>query len=271
MTKKEHQFVETVWKYYTEQGRHELPWRHTRDPYSVLVSEMMLQQTQVDRVIPKYEAFLKKYPTTEKLAKASLGDVLKLWQGLGYNRRAKMLLSCAQTIVREHKGAFPRTESDLLKLPGVGPYTARAILAFAYNTPTSLIETNVRNVYLHHFFKKESEIPDVQLMPIITRTRDEKKSREWYYALMDYGSFLKKTQGNTNTKSAHYTKQSIFKGSDRQIRGAIIRLLTTKSYSRLQLHSALASFEDMRIDAQIENLVKEGLIQKTATKYNLPK
>lgn len=270
MNAKEKKFIKTVWAYYKKSGRHELPWRKTINPYHVLVSEMMLQQTQVDRVIPKYEAFIKKYPTIEKLSKASLADVLTLWQGLGYNRRAKMLLACVQIIVTTHKGVFPTTEIELLALPGVGPYTARAILAFSYNMPTTLIETNIRNVYLHHFFKDKTQVADAELLPYIERTRDERKSREWYYALMDYGSFLKKSSGNANTRSVHFTKQSSFIGSDRQIRGTIVRLLTKNPHTRSKLLIALSQHEDIRIDAQIENLFKEKLIEKHKMHYRLP-
>jgi A/G-specific adenine glycosylase len=270
MNKKEEQFIKTVWEYYKQNGRHDLPWRKTHDPYCVLVSEMMLQQTQVERVIPKYTAFLKKFSTVQKLAKTSLGDVLILWQGLGYNRRAKMLHSCAQIIAKDYKGSFPNTALELQKLPGIGTYTSGALMAFAFNTPTTLIETNVRSVYLHHFFKDAEAVSDTDILEIIERTSDEKKSREWYYALMDYGSYLKKTHGNPNKKSAHYTKQSAFSGSDRQIRGGIIRALTKKPHTRAALHSVLTSFEDLRVDAQIERLSEEEMVVYAKGKYWLP-
>lgn len=270
MTKREQEFVGTVLAYYEENGRHELPWRKTHDPYAILVSEMMLQQTQVDRVIPKYEAFLKKYPTIQKLSKASLSDVLKLWQGLGYNRRAKMFLSCAQIVTDEYGGVFPTTEEALVALPGIGPYTAKAVLAFACNTPVILIETNVRTVFLHHFFKNESDVSDAQLVRYIVLTCDSTNPREWYYALMDYGSYIKKEFGNPNTLSKHYTKQSSFKGSDRQIRGAIIRALTSAPYTRVALLKELSSYEDIRVDAQVESLMSEGMIVQVKGKYQLP-
>ncbi len=270
MNKKEKEFITTVNDYYKAHGRHDLLWRKTHDPYNILVSEMMLQQTQVERVIPKYIAFLKKYGTVQKLAKASLGDVLILWQGLGYNRRAKMLHQCAQIVVKDYKGIFPHTAIELQQLPGIGTYTSSAMVAFAFNSPTSLIETNVRTVYLHHFFSDSTEITDNEILEIITRTRDIKNSREWYYALMDYGSYLKKEYGNANKKSAHYTKQSVFKGSDRQIRGAVIRALTEKPVTRKSLHTLLASFEDIRVDAQVERLKAEGMIVYINMKYSLP-
>lgn len=270
MNKKEKECVETVWTYYRNNGRYSLPWRNTRDPYNILVSEMMLQQTQVERVIPKYTAFLKKFSTVQKLAKASLRDVLILWQGLGYNRRAKMLHRCAQIIVNDYKSTFPTIESELQKLPGIGTYTSAALVAFAYNTPTSLIETNIRTVYLHHFFGGVDEVTDAEILKIIGRTADTENPREWYYALMDYGSYLKKEYKNTNTKSAHYTKQSVFKDSDRQIRGAVIRLLTKNNLARIAILKALPTFEDIRVDAQIEKLQKEGMIIYKNGKYCLP-
>ncbi len=270
MTKKEEQFKQTVFAYYERHGRRNLPWRKIYKPYNILVSEMMLQQTQVERVVPKYAAFIKKFPTVQQLSKASLGDVLTLWQGLGYNRRAKMLHTCAQIIVNNLKGKFPQSEVELQKLPGIGVYTSAAIVAFAFNQPTTLIETNVRSVYLHHFFPDAETVSDTDILKIIERTRDEKKSREWYYALMDYGSYLKKTHGNPNKKSAHYTKQTAFSGSDRQIRGGIIRALTEKPHTRAVLHSVLSSFEDLRVDAQIERLKEEGMIVYKSKKYHVP-
>ena len=113
------QFRRVVYSYYKREGRHTLPWRQTHDPYRVMVSELMLQQTQVPRVVPKYEAFIKRFPTIQSLARAELGSVLKLWQGLGYNRRAKMLHEAARAIVSHHHGVFPHTKEELLALPGV--------------------------------------------------------------------------------------------------------------------------------------------------------
>jgi len=270
MTKKEEKFAKTVWEYYEQSGRVNLPWRHTNDPYKILVSEVMLQQTQVERVIPKYTAFLKKFPTTSKLAKASLAEVLIMWQGLGYNRRAKMLHLCAEVIQSRYKGKFPSTQEALLELPGIGPYTCSAVLAFAFNIPTTLIETNVRSVYLHHFFSDKEGISDTEILKYVTKTLDAQNPREWYYALMDYGSYIKKEFGNPNKRSAHHSIQSTFKGSDRQIRGAIVRLLSSGSKTREELHFALSSFEDIRVDAQIEKLVTEKMIVKKNAKYQLP-
>ena len=169
---REKEFVKTVWKYYRLQGRHDHPWRKTHDPYRILVSEMMLQQTQVGRVLPKYMAFLRKFGTVQKLSKASLGDVLREWQGLGYNRRAKMLHLCAQKVVSEYKGKFPKMHGELMKLPGIGHYTAGAVMAFAYNEAVPIIETNIRTAYIHHFFNDEVDVADATLMLLISDTVD---------------------------------------------------------------------------------------------------
>ncbi len=271
MTKKECQFIQTVRGFYQKQGRHALPWRKTKNAYRILVSEVMLQQTQVDRVLPKYKAFLKQFPTVQKLAEASLGEVLIMWQGLGYNRRAKMLHQCAQEVVKSHNGRFPRGFEALKALPGIGPYTAGAVCAFAYNQAVPLIETNVRTVYIHHFFHDDYEVPDAEVMALVERTLDYTSPREWYWALMDYGSYLKKTIGNKNTQSKHYTKQSKFQGSDRQIRGALVRLLTQEGkLSRIKILKLLSEFEDIRIDAQLEKLLAEEMIIKEGRSYVLP-
>jgi A/G-specific adenine glycosylase len=270
MNRREAAFIQTVTTFYKQNGRHTLPWRKTKDPYKILVSEIMLQQTQVDRVLPKYKAFLAQFPNIQVLAQAPLRDVLIAWQGLGYNRRAKMLHACAQVLHDEHNGTFPKTHAGLCALPGIGPYTASAVLAFAFNTPTPLIETNVRSVYLHHFFNDATDVTDADIMPFVEKTMPVQNIREWYWSLMDYGSYIKKTFGNPNSKSKHYTKQSTFNGSDRQIRGVIIRLLAQGSFTRLKLHRELSVFEDVRIDAQLLKLKEEGIVELHKKTYRLP-
>ncbi len=272
MNKKQQAFVSTVNTFYKQHGRHDLPWRHTSDPYHILVSEIMLQQTQVARVIPKYEGFLKTFPTVEVLAKAPLGAVLSAWQGLGYNRRAKMLHECAQSLVSDYAGVWPAEFHTLKSLPGIGAYTASAVLAFAFNKATPLIETNVRTVYLYHFFSKKIDVPDKELMPIIEATLTTKNPRDWYYALMDYGSFLKQTVGNKNTQSKQYTKQSVFKGSDRQIRGAIIRTLSKHSggLTLATLTKQNNELDGVRIPVHLAKLVSEGMVVKRGAQYLLP-
>jgi A/G-specific adenine glycosylase len=270
MNKREKDFVARVRAFYAAHGRHDLLWRKTADPYRILVSEMMLQQTQVERVIPKYTQFLETFPTVQDLSKAQLKTVLSSWQGLGYNRRAKLLHACAQTVCAEYGGVFPRAHHALVALPGIGPYTASAVVAFAYNEPAILIETNVRSVYLHHFFKDNTEVSDAEILKLIKRTLPETDYRTWYWALMDYGSFIKKTYGNPNTRSAHYVKQSTFKGSNRQMRGAIIRALIEGPQTRASLHKLFPHDEDARLDAQIERLIEEGMITRTKGRLMLP-
>ena len=262
-------FQNYIRKWYLSHGRHELPWRQTTDPYKILLSELMLQQTQVERVIPKFLAFLDRFPDTKSLSDASLRDVLVLWQGLGYNRRAKYLYSCAQTIESNYQGHFPQTESELLQLPGIGPYTASAVCAFAYNQPVTLIETNVRTVYLHHFFPEGETIPDSELLSLIKATVDLSQPREWYWALMDYGSYLKKILPNPNRRSKQYTKQSVFKGSLRQVRGEIIRALT--KYELLERGELQASIQGdkLHFPKALEQLLEEKLVVFEDDKYSL--
>ena len=270
MNKHEREFQSFVLDWYEKCGRHDLPWRQTHDPYLILVSELMLQQTQVNRVISKYEAFTQKYPTAQRLAKSSLGDVLRLWQGLGYNRRAKFLLECAQTIVTDHNGIFPTDYRELLQLPGIGPYTAAAICAFAYNQPIELIETNVRQVYIHHFYKNKAEVTDVQILEKVSITLPADNARAWYAALMDYGTHLKSLHGNNTRIVRGYTKQSKFKGSNREVRAAIVRVLTTKSLTKTQLWVELAEYDETKIATQLDSLLKEQLVVVSKGKYQLP-
>lgn len=251
-------FKRTVLSYYRKNGRHTLPWRRTHNPYRILVSEVMLQQTQVERVVPKYTNFLKRFPSVRVLAKAPLSAVLKEWQGLGYNRRAKMLHDAARAIVFEHGGRFPNSYDELLKLPGIGPYTASAVRVFAFNKPEVLIETNVRSVFIHHFFPKKKKVADALLLPIISASLDIRKSREWYSALMDYGSFLKQTAGNASRRSAHHVRQKPFKGSNREVRGAILKMLSNSPVSKSAIRSL--PFTVSVVEAQYQRLLSEGLI-----------
>lgn len=224
----------------------------------------MLQQTQVIRVIPKFDLFRTHFPTVHDLAAASLHDVLAAWSGLGYNRRGMMLRESAQIIVNEHAGVVPRDPSHLIALPGIGPNTAGSIAAFAYNDPTIFIETNIRAVFLHHFFPHEDSVSDARLMQLIAASLDRENPRHWYYALMDYGSHLKQTIKNPNVRSKHYTRQSKFQGSMRQLRGAIIRMLTIhRSMSRTEMHEHFPT-EKKRLEDVIAQLSKEGFICESA-------
>ena len=226
MDKKHIDFIHTIKAYYAENKRI-FAWRDIENPYYVFISEVMLQQTQTQRVITKFEQFITVFPRIEDLAAAPLSTVLGVWQGLGYNRRAKFLHQAAQQIVSQHKGVVPNSPELLLQLPGIGAATAASIAAFAYNTPTVFIETNIRAVYIHFFFKDHTDVHDRDLQPIVVQTLDHENPRQWYYALMDYGVMLKREHVNPSRKSKHHAVQSRFEGSDRQVRGAIIRALTS--------------------------------------------
>lgn len=262
-------FRNLVWRFYRQYGRHNLPWRHTTDPYRILVSECMLQQTTVARVVPKYEQFLKTFPTSAALAEAPLGAVLRVWQGLGYNRRAKYLHAAAKAITKSG-GQWPKEVAVLESLPGVGRYTARAVAAFAYNQPVVLIETNVRTVFIAHFFTDQPMVTDAELEPLLEKVLPKHRSREWYYALMDYGSYLKKTVGNESRRSQHYRTQAKFKNSDRQIRGAIIRELAKTASTERRMIASLSEFPAERVITQIKMLAAEGLLRKRGSQLLLP-
>lgn len=269
MNTSEKAFVRAVYAYYKKEGRHDLAWRKTTDPYKIAVSEVMLQQTQVSRVKEKYKEFLRLFPTAKALATVSLADVLKVWTGLGYNRRAKFLKAMAERVMFDFKGKFPKTVSELEALPGVGHYTARAIATFAYNTPHVFIETNIRTVYIHHFFPESEELVDDKvLMPIIEATLDTKNPREWYWALMDYGSFLKTSGVKIHRNSAQYKKQSPLKGSVREVRGAIIKVLTNGTHTAITLRKKV-SFDTPRYNTALDQLIAENLIEKKGNTYQI--
>lgn len=261
-------FQNAVWAYYKKSGRHGLLWRKTNDPYRVLVSELMLQQTQVSRVTVKYKDFLEQFPTIQSLARATLADVLRAWQGLGYNRRAKFLHALAREVMQNYRGKLPSVEAELMQLPGIGRATAAAVMAFAFNKPTVYLETNVRSVFLHHFFKDVNEVADSELLPLIGRAAQGQDAREWNWALLDYGSYVKNTFGNPNVRSRHYTKQSKFEGSNRQIRGAVLRALEKVATSETQLIYQL-QFDPLKTEKVIEGLLKEQLISNKSGKLYL--
>ncbi len=236
-------------------ARPDLPWRRTKGAYRVLLSEYMLQQTQVARVAIKFQEFVKAAPTIEKLAKLSQKQILKLWQGLGYNSRALRLHQTAKVIVAHHGGAVPRDRAALTALPGIGPYTAGAIRVFAWNLPEIFIETNIRRVFIHEFFAKKKEVHDEEILNLIEQTLYKKDPRVWYEALMDYGATLPKIlKANPNTKSKHYAKQSKFAGSDRQLRGKILRLVLANK----KVSTKILGEDPERIKKIVEDLKKDG-------------
>lgn len=255
-----HNFQKFVLNFYHRYGRHTLPWRQDYLPYKVLVSEIMLQQTQVDRVIPKFEKFLQAFPNFNALATASQSEVLKHWVGLGYNRRALNLHKAAQQVVNQFEGYLPQNEASLLALAGIGPYTAAALQSFAFNLPSVVIETNIRTVFIYHFFPEQEKVTDADLLPLIKQTLDKKEPREWYSALMDYGTYLKKSLPNPSRKSMHYTKQSTFKGSVREARGAVLKALVhNPQIEKSELLSSI-KLETEKLQLALSQLQSEGFI-----------
>lgn len=245
-----------------------MPWRNTRDPYRILVSEIMLQQTQVSAVLKKYPSFIKKFPDIQALARTPLASVLREWQGLGYNRRAVALKKTALIISEQHKGHIPHSPEQLNALPGIGHATASSIATFAFNTPTVFIETNIRRVFIRHFFPRSHSISDERILPLVQRTLDIKNPREWYWALMDYGTWLGQTGPNPNRRSKHYTKQSAFGGSHRELRGIILKLLLQRKYTLTELvqHTKRSAAETKKA---LKALKREGFIAESKKHWAL--
>ena len=271
-----------------------MPWREDTRPYYVLVSELMLQQTQVERVIPKFQAFIEKFPDEKLLANASLAEVLKLWQGLGYNRRAKYLHEAARMITKNFEGKFPETDADLRKLPGVGKNTAGAIRAYAFNRPSIFVETNIRTVYIHHFFNDQFDVDDKQITEKMKETVPWAKGKEqpdkfshkfdgamgktvslsyepraFYWALMDYGSWLKANGVRNTSNSKHYKRQAPLKGSVRETRGVILRTLTVQDMKIVELQKVV-NMND-RFMTAVDGLIRDGLIVRIGDYLHLTK
>ena len=245
-----------------------MPWREDTRPYYVLVSELMLQQTQVARVIPKFEAFIAAFPDEQTLASASLADVLAHWQGLGYNRRAKFLHEAAKKIVEN--GRFPETVEAMIKLPGVGKNTAGAIAAYSFNQPVVYVETNIRTVIMHHFFAENDTVDDKQIIEILDSVLDKKHPREFYWALMDYGSWLKQNGVKNNAMSRHYKKQSPLQGSVRQVRGKIIEaLVVVRTLPEGELRAIVEA--DERYEVALVGLIRDGLVVRHEGSLELTK
>ncbi len=230
----------------------------------------MLQQTQVERVIEKYRLFVKTFPDFKSLAKAPLREILHVWQGLGYNRRAVALKGIAEKVVADYGGGLPSSEAELRTLPGIGRYSAPAILAFAYDKPTIFVETNIRRVFIHLFFDDRGGIRDSEIFPLIEKTLDRSNPREWYYALMDYGVMLGKARVNPNRRSAHYRKQSPFRDSDRQRRGMILKLLVKRSGASVPEMARELGIESEKIKGLLADLRKEGFVSEEKGKYMIP-
>ena len=261
-------FRNLILDYYREHGR-TFAWRTTITPYHVFVSEVMLQQTQTYRVAPKFEAWIAAFPNFKELADASQADILRLWQGLGYNRRALALHRAAKTIAYDYAGQLPDEPALLQQLPGIGPATAASITAFAFNKPTVFIETNIRAVFLHHFFPQQAGVSDKQLMPLVEQALVKEKARHWYYALMDYGVMLKKNVVNPSRKSRHHQTQSKFEGSERQIRGMILRHLTQEGSATFDEFCMAIDRDPVRIEKNLNALNQEGFLKQEQDRYVL--
>jgi A/G-specific adenine glycosylase len=259
-------FQKKVLDHYDANGR-ALPWRRTRNAYRILVSEIMLQQTQVERVIEKYKEFLAVFPNFSTLAKAPLRKLFAVWQGMGYNRRALALRTLAQKVVDDHRGKLPSEPEKLLALPGIGKYTAGAVAAFAFNKPVVFMDTNIRRVYIHEFLLERDSIHDDELTPLVEQTLDTGNPRKWYNALMDYGTMLKREQINPNQRSVHYTRQSPFENSNRQVRGMILKILVAGAPLTLAQIVKRSGMDPERVKKNIVQLEKEGFIRKKGRTY----
>ncbi len=279
-----------IFRWFAVHGR-DLPWRRTRDPWAVLVSECMLQQTQVDRVIPKYLDFLRRWPTPAALAQASLREVLASWSGLGYNRRAKYLHSAALAICERFGGKVPIDVAALSSLPGIGRYTAAAIVSFAGNGDVVLWDTNIRRIFMRVLYGGEfaRRLPDDRaLEETLRRLLPRGRSRDWHGALMDFGSamcvgrapachtcplaaFCKAAPsflGNASPRTALIRPQSRFEGSRRQVRGAIVRLLAAKG--PLAVAYIVAATERQDAEEAILALERDGMVVCEGDLVTLP-
>jgi len=255
------EFQQMVLSYYFKNGRN-MPWRETTDPYHILVSEIMLQQTQVERVLKKFPEFISIFPDFGALAAAPLADILAVWQGMGYNRRAIALQKCAILVMKDYQGHLPDNVETLETFPGIGRATAGSIAAFAFNMPVVFIETNIRRVFIHFFFPGSATVGDAEILPLVEQTVYRKNPRVWYWALMDLGTALKKTVPNPNRRSVHYSRQSPFEGSDRKIRGLILKLLLKQQFlEEVEIIGCIAE-DPHRVQRMLGALEEEGFIQR---------
>ncbi|MDY2777182.1 MAG: adenine glycosylase [Collinsella sp.] len=274
----------------------DLPWRQTRDPYEIWISEVMLQQTQVARVQTRWQSWLDRFPSVFALAEAPAADVLSQWQGMGYNRRALALKAAAERIVGEFEGRFPHDAAALRALPGIGPATAQGIRSFAFDMPGVYLETNVRTVFLHHFFPDVPGVPDRELVGFVestcpsegegpfARPQDaDDTPRSWYYALLDYGAYLKKTVPNPSRRSSGYSRQSRFEGSRRQKRAHIVRILLAgrgaplgsdrilDAVNRMEVSSGRPPVEADLVEGILADLSREGFcVEITGDGWMIP-
>lgn len=254
-------FQQMVLSYYEQHGR-DMAWRNTTDSYLILVSEIMLQQTQVERVTMKFPEFIRAFPDFATLAAAPLGEVLTVWQGMGYNRRAISLQKCAIRVINEYNGILPADVDILATFPGIGRATASSIAAFAFNMPVVFIETNIRRVFIHFFFTETGTVSDAEILPLVEKVLYRENPRIWYWALMDLGSALKKTVANPNRRSVHYTRQSPFEGSDRKIRGALLKIVLKDPFLEEEEIIGRVAEDPHRLRRILGALEADGFIQR---------
>lgn len=261
-------FLSCIYEFYDRNYRH-LPWRNTDNPYHILVSEVMLQQTQVSRVVEKYSSFIKKFPTVEALAQASLHDVLAAWQGLGYNRRAKYLWQAAQIIVSQYNGTVPDNHHALHKLPGLGKATAASVAIFAFSRSELYIETNVRTVYIYSFFADNEKVSDAMIEPLLKVTIDTTNPKKFYNALMDCGTYIKQHY-NFSRHSAHYTVQTPYSTSLRKVRGDIVRYIVNNGAANNDMLVQSLGYAPEKIQKALEALCRENMVCDDNGIYTIP-
>jgi A/G-specific adenine glycosylase len=249
-------FRRKVWLFYKRHGQR-FPFRRTPDPYRIAVSEFMLQQTQIARVLPKYDAWITRWPNWEALAGASPRELLAAWSGLGYNRRALHLGNLARAVVDQYGGQLPTDPEILETLPGVGRYTARAVIIFAFNKPLVAIDTNIRRVIMHEFHLPPATSDD-DLERLARRLVPKRRSRDWHNALMDYARMtLPRRAASLRAEK----RPSAFEGSSRQLRGRIVkRLLRIHRMTLEHLAAELDRAEDEVRQAALA-LQKDGLVR----------
>ncbi len=252
-------FQKKILEWY-EKNQRSLPWRHNRDPYRILISEVMLQQTQVARVIEKYQLWMHSFPTIQELANASTRDVLSHWSGLGYNRRALFLHRLAKELVETYDGKFPESEKVLLSLPGIGKYTARALLCFAFDQQIAVVDTNIKKIILTQF-PQAKDVSEREIEEIAGSLLPEGKAYEWNQALMDYASMELK-----NIAHPRVAKQKPFQQSDRLYRGEILRiLLKNSSLSENDLYREVCKKKEVertRFERILSGMVREDLLKR---------
>jgi A/G-specific adenine glycosylase len=268
MTPDVSEFREIIYAHYRESGR-SFPWRTDTGSWGILVSEFMLQQTQTERVVPYWERWMKKWPNPKALNGASMEEALRLWSGLGYNRRCRYLKDCARKITEDYGGKMPGTPEELLKLPGVGSYTAGAVACFAFNYPSVFIETNIRSAMIHFFFNGKEGVADRELVPVLESVLDRANPREWYWALMDYGVMLKQLTVNPGRRSAHYKRQSGFEGSFRQLRGRVVRSLVSAGPGSAEELSGRTGIGGEDLYRVLEALEKDLMVAEEGGEYRI--